>query len=69
MPSRPPLFENVEIVSDYAKKAEIFNEYFASQCSPFTNEYELPQFRLKTFHTLSTVFISQHRHHKIPQYK
>ena len=52
MPSIPPLFENGEIVSDYGKKAEIFNEYFAFQFSPFTNESELPQFRLKTFRTI-----------------
>ena len=62
MPSLPPLFENGEIVSDYAKKAEIFNEYFGSQYSPFTNESELPLFRLgTTFNTLSTVFISHQK--------
>ena len=42
IPSISPLFENGVIVSDYAEKAEIYIEYFASQCSPFTNESELP---------------------------
>ena len=49
MPSIPPLYEKGKIVSDYAKKAGIFNEYLASQFSPFTNESELPQFRFTPY--------------------
>ena len=31
MPTIPPLFDNGEIVTDYLRKATIFNCYFASQ--------------------------------------
>ena len=34
MPIIPLLFDNGEIVTDYQCKAEIFNNYFASECVP-----------------------------------
>ena len=34
MPIIPPLFDNDEIVTNYQSKAEIFNRYFASGCTP-----------------------------------
>ena len=42
MPIIPPLFEDGEIVTDYLSKAEIFNTYFASQCTPLDNRHEVP---------------------------
>ena len=37
MPTIPPLYDDGQIVTDYPSKAEIFNHYFASQCTPLDN--------------------------------
>ena len=37
MPIIPPLLDNGELVTDYQCKADIFNNYFASQCMPLDN--------------------------------
>ena len=58
MPIIPPLLENDEIVFDYAKKAELFNDYFANQCTPLDNASVLPPFEYKTLHRLSTFSIT-----------
>ena len=34
IPSIPPLLVNGEMVSNFLEKAELFNKFFASQCSP-----------------------------------
>ena len=52
MPIIPPLLENDEIVFDYAKKAELFNDYFANQCTPLDNASVLLSFKYKTLHRL-----------------
>ena len=39
----PPLFENNEYITDFKKKAELFNSFFANQCSLINNNSELPQ--------------------------
>ena len=33
----PPRLDNGELVTDYQRKAHIFNNYFASQCTPLDN--------------------------------
>ena len=33
IPCIPPLFENNEYITDFKKKAELFNSFFANQCS------------------------------------
>ena len=38
MPTIPPLFENGESVVDYPTKAETFNNYFVSHCTPSMQE-------------------------------
>ena len=48
MPTIPPLFENGEVVTDYASKAEIFNNYFAAQCIPLDDSIDLPRVELRT---------------------
>ena len=54
IPIIPPLWENGIFVSDCAEKAELFNNFFASQCTPpppLDTGSDLPQFQLKTRHT------------------
>ena len=58
LPIIPPLFENEEIVTDYPSKAEIFNTYFASICTPLDNGDEVPHLPLKTSLNLSSISIS-----------
>ena len=38
----PPLLVNNKIVSDFANKANLFNNLFAAQCTPLTNSSVLP---------------------------
>ena len=37
IPCIPPLFENNEYITDFKKKAELFNSFFANQCSLINN--------------------------------
>ena len=39
---------NRELVSDFEKKADLFNNYFACQCTPIKNSSKLPNFSYKT---------------------
>ena len=50
LPIIPSLFENDEVVSDYINKTEIFNNYFATQCTSLENVSALPPFISKTQH-------------------
>ena len=61
MPNIPPLFENGEIVTDYSSKAEIFNAYFASQCTPFDENDVVPNIQLRTPLSLSLDIISEEK--------
>ena len=38
----PPLLVNNKTVSDFTKKANLFNDFFATQCTPLTNSSVLP---------------------------
>ena len=55
-PTVPPLLVDVKLVSDFCKKANIFNNFFASICTPIDNTSCLPSFsyrtgnRIKPFH-------------------
>ena len=42
VPLIPPLLVNNKIVSDFANKANLFNNFFAAQCTPLTNSSVLP---------------------------
>ena len=37
VPLIPPLLVNNKIVSDFTNKAKLFNDFFATQCTPLTN--------------------------------
>ena len=58
IPAIPPLLGNGEIISNFSRKAPIFNEFFASQCTPLQNSSSLATFYLRTDKTLSSLNIS-----------
>ena len=59
MPEIPPLFDNGDIFADYLSKAEIFNSYFALQCTPLDDNDETPSLCLRTPLSLSTINVSE----------
>ena len=42
IPCIPPLFENNEYITDFKKKKELFNSFFANQCFLINNNSQLP---------------------------
>ena len=38
----PPLNVGNKLVTDFKEKARLFNEFFASKCTPITNDSSLP---------------------------
>ena len=42
VPLVPPLLVNNRIVSDFTEKANLLNDFFASQCTPISNSSILP---------------------------
>ena len=42
VPLIPPLLVNNKFVSDFTKKANLFNDFFSSQCTPLSNDSVLP---------------------------
>ena len=42
IPLIPPLLVNNKIVSDFTEKANLFNDFFATQCTPLSNNTILP---------------------------
>ena len=42
VPIIPSLFHENEFVTDFEKKAELFNSFFAKQCSLISNDCRLP---------------------------
>ena len=43
IPCIPPLFENNEYITDFKKKAELLDLFFANQCSLINNNSQLPR--------------------------
>ena len=55
-PLIPPLLVNNKIVSDFTKKANLFNDFFATQCTPLTNSSVLSStISFKTRSRLNTI--------------
>ena len=48
IPSIDPLLVNNKFISDFCIKANLFNDFFASICTPINNQSTLPQFAYKT---------------------
>ena len=56
IPVFPPLFHNNKFVTDFKQKAELFNSFFAKQCSLIKNDSKLsPRLHFLTDKRLSTV--------------
>ena len=58
-PNIPPLIVNDFAVSDFTTKANLFNNFFASQCSPVVNSSPLPNFCYKTQKRISNIEIKE----------
>ena len=54
IPIIPPILVNSELVSDFKQKANIFNNHFASLCTPIKNGSKLPNFSYKTEKSLTS---------------
>ena len=54
-PCIPPLFHGYKFIVDFQEKSEIFNSFFANQCSPISNGSVLPsELPLRTDSSLSS---------------
>jgi hypothetical protein len=53
----PPLLENRTFVTSFEEKANLFNEYFATQCNPIENDSVLPVFHSLTENKLTEINI------------
>ena len=58
-PNVPPLIVNNFVVSDFTIKANLFNNFFASQCSPVVNSSTLPNFGYKTQKQINDIEIKE----------
>ena len=56
IPNIPPILVNGKVVSNFAKKAKLFNSYFASQCTPVITKSQLPFLEFKTRKRLENNF-------------
>ena len=59
IPTIPPLFVNGNFVSDFSVKANLFNEFYASICTPIKNSSVLPPLRYRTNKKLSYFSVSE----------
>ena len=48
IPAIPPLFVDGSFISDYCKKANLFNNFFVSICTPIKSNSVLPPLLYKT---------------------
>ena len=47
------------LISDVTVRAELFNLYFAAQCTPIDNSSKLPVFKYKNEHCLNSFEINE----------
>ena len=60
IPVIPPLKVNNKTVSDFTEKANLFNDFFATQCTPLSNNNVLPSaINFKTHSRLSSIDINE----------
>ena len=59
VPSIPTLLVNGEMVSNFSKKAELFNKFFASQCTPLSNISILAPVAIRTDKRLLSLKINE----------
>ena len=65
IPDIPPLLVNNKLLSDFYKKAELFNRHFAEQCTLVQNTSTLPVFNFKTNNRLKSFDINENDLHLI----
>ena len=61
IPMIPPLYENELVVTDFAEKAQIFNEYFILQCTTINTGSDIPQDTPVTTPLISDFIISDEK--------
>ena len=54
-----PLLVNDKIISNFSEKANLFNKFFTSPCTPLENNSSFPPFCLKTEKSFSSLEISE----------
>ena len=59
IPEIPPLYQNNIFVTDFQEKANLFNNFFAKQCTLLDSGSVLPTFRLLTNNLLEDVSFSE----------
>ena len=59
IPAIPPLLVDGKFVSDFYKKSNIFNNFFASICTPTKNASTLPSFLYRTNTGIKSFNISE----------
>ena len=60
IPSVPPILISSETITNIVQKASIFNDFFASQCTPLENNSKLPFLLMSTDKRLSAVSIKKY---------
>ena len=66
IPCISPIYHNNDYITDFKKKAEIFKNFFAKQCTIVNNTSQLPTDSLKrTSNYLSTICFTKHDTAKI----
>ena len=58
-PVKPPRFVDGNFISDFCGKANIFDNYFASICTPIKNASFLPPFSYKTSTRMSSFKVTE----------
>ena len=56
IPSIPPILASGKTITNIVEKANLFNNFFASQCTPLENTSKLPLLLMKTDKRLNTIF-------------
>ena len=55
VPSIPPIFSNGKTITNIVDKANLFNDFFTSQCTPLDNSSTLPPFLMKTNKSINSI--------------
>ena len=61
LPLIPPIQDEDNIITDYRKKADIFNDYFSSQCTPLDENNEVPHINPKTHLNMKSINIDENK--------
>ena len=68
MPCIPPIFHENRFATNFKEKAELFNSFFAKQCSIIDNGSEIPSFlHTKTDKSLSNIAFTEKDIEKVIQ--